>query len=297
MAAFDGNITRPKVTAAGFFNPLAPNVAVKMVTAGAIFAAALFYDGAATVPKAIAESTIAGFTGSATLPEIQTAGTILSGGAFSGSAKAKAVQGSGVFYTFTFATNTPLVATAGAWAQGGDFTGQGRLSASNTEGAIFGAVLGSTYQPFVVNTKTMGAALYDNYSFNSLFKGPDGHYYGCSDAGIFRLTGKKDNGNAINASVISGVSDFTARVKKYFPDAYLALRSEGTMEFTITVDENKRRTYQVEAREGTQGSHTKRRELARGVSGRYAQIEIHNVAGCDFDLQGVDLIYEPTRRT
>lgn len=177
------------------------------------------------------------------------------------------------------------------------FVISGTASAAISLNAQIIAALSETFQAFVMNTKTLGATSYTNYGFNSLFKGPDGFYYGCNTAGIFRLTGKNDNGAQINAVIVSGVSDFNERKQKYFPDAYLALRCEGEMEFSLKVDENKRRPYPVDARAGIQGIHTKRRKLAQGVKGRYAQIEIRNVAGSDFDLQGGDLIIEPTRRT
>lgn len=157
--------------------------------------------------------------------------------------------------------------------------------------------IAEVFQPIVMNVKTLGAAVYTNYGFNSLFKGSDGFYYGCNSSGIFRLTGKNDNGSQIAASVVSGISDFNQRLQKHLPDAYLALRNEGSMELSITTDEATRRTYPISARDGQQGLHTKRCKLARGIKGRNVQIEIRNVAGSSFDLQGVDLITEPTSRT
>lgn len=297
MAAFDGNVVRPKLTVAGLFNPLAPNVAIKMVTAGAVLAAALFFDGAASAAKPRVSAQWTGYGGTATIAPPVVAGQFISGGAFSGTGTLKPAVGVGSFVTYSYAASTKLPRLSGVWTQNADFSGGIALPSLNIETAIFAAPLAGSYQAFVVNTKTRGPALYDNYNFNSLFKGPDGYYYGCNNSGIFRLSGTRDNGSQIQAKIVSGLSDFNKREKKFFPYAYLALRSEGAMEFTLTVDETTRRTYQVEAREGTQGVHTKRRKLAQGITGRSAQIEIRNVDGCDFDLQNVELIFELTRRT
>lgn len=297
MAAFNGNITLPKATLAGVFNPFAPDIALKLVTAGAIFAAAMVYDGSATIPPATAGGVLSGFTGQASMGLPVAEGTFTSGGSFTGEAATKLVKGRGNFITFDYVTTLPKIIAAGTWAQGWEFAGGAKVFLPDTEGSLFVAPLADSYAAFVCNAKTTGMAEYSNYNFNSLWRGPDGFYYGANGSGIFRLTGKKDNGAAINASIVSGISDLNIREQKYFPDAYLQLRNEGAMELALTVDETRRRSYEIEAREGQQGLHTKRRLLARGIKGRHVQIEIRNVAGSDFDLNGIDLVFEPTRRT
>ncbi len=149
----------------------------------------------------------------------------------------------------------------------------------------------------VVNTKTQGAARYTGFDFRSIGL-HKGRLFGCNAAGIYELTGDTDNGTAIQASGLSGVSDCGTNRIKGFPDSRLTLRCEGTLEIDISVDEKPALTYPVTFAEGQEGIHKKRRKLAKGVKGGHVQIGWRNVDGCDFHLQEIalDFAASETRR-
>lgn len=149
----------------------------------------------------------------------------------------------------------------------------------------------------VVNTETQGAARYVNFGFRSIVP-YQGRLFACNASGIYELTGDTDNGMAIQASGLSGVSDCGTNKIKVFPDSRLTLRCEGILELDVSVDEKTALTYPVTFGEGREGVHKKRRKLARGVKGGHVQIGWRNVDGCAFYLQEIELDFaaSETRR-
>jgi hypothetical protein len=147
----------------------------------------------------------------------------------------------------------------------------------------------------VVNVKTQGAARYAGYDFRSVVS-YQGRLFGCNANGIYELTGATDDGVAIEASGLSGVSTCGSDTVQYFPYAYLTGRCEGEMEFTLTVNESKTISYPVTWGKGKEGVHRKPRKLAGGVKGGQAQIGWRYVKGCDFYLQQVELETAPTHK-
>lgn len=146
-----------------------------------------------------------------------------------------------------------------------------------------------------VNCRTLEATTYDNFPFNSLARqGND--YFATGSGGIYSLSGKTDITTPITATLIGAISDYGNRNLKYFPDCYIHLRCEGSMELSTIVDEIMKCTYEVNYRDGRQGVHTKRVKLAKGVRGRVMQLELHNVAGADFDLQEISIDYVVSQR-
>jgi len=147
----------------------------------------------------------------------------------------------------------------------------------------------------VVNVKSQGAARYTGYNFRSVVC-HKGRFFGCNSNGIYEITGKTDDGTAIEASGTSGVSSCGSDFIKYFPYAYLSGRCEGEMEFSLAVDEQAPCSYPVTFAKGREGIHRKLRKLAQGISGGQAQISWRNVDGCDFYLQQAELDVLPTKR-
>lgn len=177
-------------------------------------------------------------------------------------------------------------------------TGEGEAAiglAARLAGFIRAVMVDEGIQGWVINAKTRGPAVYSNFPVNSLFK-LQGQYFGCTSQGIVRLSGNRDDGTAIQARARFGLSDCGGAVKKRFPEARVVCRNEGLMELSVTVDEKKEIVYEVAAREGLQGIHTKRVPLAKGVRGQVVQIEWRNVQGSDFDIQQTELDVEYLRR-
>lgn len=157
--------------------------------------------------------------------------------------------------------------------------------------------LNELFQTVVMNTQTKGHLIYENFGFLSLVK-HQGKYYGCNAEGIFELSGNTDNGVAIDASILTGISNLGVDAQKYVPEAHLKVRCEGQLTVTTTIDELRQpEPYPVTFRAGQQGLHSKRCKMAKGVKGTSWQVEIRNVDGADFDLEKMELITVPTRRS
>lgn len=148
-----------------------------------------------------------------------------------------------------------------------------------------------------LNVKTQGAARYAGFGFRSIVR-YQGRLFGGNSSGIYELTGDTDDGAAIQASGLSGISDCGTNKIKMCPDARLTLRCEGTLEFDVYVDEKPASTYPVTYAEDREGIHKKRRKLARGVKGGHIQIGWRNIDGCDFYLKEIelDVVASKTRR-
>jgi len=194
------------------------------------------------------------------------------------------------------------VACSGAPAVAVGIVGSGTGNVALASPSISQA-LAATYQAVAVNAKGLGGGLYASFAFDCLWQGADGHYYGGNSAGIWRLTGTRDGvtdvsaGSEIATVARSGVSNLGTHNRKYVTDGFLTVRNEGEMQLTVTMDETVERTYPVEAREGRQGMHVKRRQLAKGLRCGVVQVEVRNVAGADNDLAALELTAVPTGRT
>lgn len=156
--------------------------------------------------------------------------------------------------------------------------------------------LAATFSAYVFNTKKLGTGQYTNFPFNSLFKLGQ-NYFGLTATGIELLAGSEDLGQPINASVLSGVSDFDVDLRKIPTDLYLEVRCphEG-MRVSVVYNERKRITYYLDPTGEKEGLYWKRIKLARGIDGTHLQIQIENMNGADFDLQSVKLTYVPRSR-
>jgi hypothetical protein len=152
---------------------------------------------------------------------------------------------------------------------------------------------GDTYHGEVVNTKTQGAAEYRGYNFKSI-RCYQGRYFGCNSDGIFELTGLTDDGADIQASGLSGVSDCGTDATKGFPDAYLTVRCDGELEFSLSVDEEEAVSYPVMEEDDREGVHKRRCKLAKGERGGHVQIGWSNVEGSDFYLGQIELMVQPS---
>ena len=171
------------------------------------------------------------------------------------------------------------------------------LPAVQTQALILQAIT-ETFQGWVLNTKTQGAAQYDGYNFRQLVRVPANggdRYFGCSSIGIYELTGPTDNGTAISAHGLSGVSSAGSDMVKYFPDAWLTLRCRGKMILSVATDEQPKLTYIVDSG-GREGIHKVRPPygLAQGVMGEQVQIGFANVDGADFMLKQIELDVAPS---
>jgi hypothetical protein len=148
------------------------------------------------------------------------------------------------------------------------------------------AAIAAVFNALAMNAKTSGAAVYTNFPMTSMFKlGLD--YYGITADGLVRLAGNTDNGANIDALIVSGVSDLMVSERKNLSEAYLTMRCEGQLEFSVAYDERKKITKAGSS--GKRGISDIRFPLPIGADGNKVQLEIRNVDGADFDLKDAQI--------
>jgi hypothetical protein len=149
---------------------------------------------------------------------------------------------------------------------------------------------GVQYDGWVMNTRTMAASEYQNYSFNSFSKIGQ-VYYGAKDDGIYRLGGATDDGEPINALVQSGLMDFGTSHYKSIPAVYLGVMSDGALALRVVTTEQGVRTenwYSSNINNDLAASD--RIVLGKGLRSRYWEFTLTNVDGADFDVHQIEMI-------
>lgn len=166
-------------------------------------------------------------------------------------------------------TNPPTI--IGKWAQ--PVTGSGGVTLRAVYTALGDRTLSVPISSWVLNTATGGHSQYTNYPFTGMFRlGHD--YYGINASGVYRLTGTLDGAEKVVWEVLSGVSDFDERHKKYAREAFIYMRSSGDVTLRTIVDEQlDRGDYTIEA-DDNPGIHRVRVKLSRKVAGTAWQISL-----------------------
>jgi len=130
----------------------------------------------------------------------------------------------------------------------------------------------------------MAVSQYCDYDFNSLCgklaAGPEG---------IFTLDdADTDNDVAIDSIVELPLTDFGISNQKRLRSVYFGYEAEGSLKLTVTNDEGNEREYTLEATTNTQ--HGGKVSINRNGKGRYWQLKIENVEGCDFSIDSIEVI-------
>ena len=139
----------------------------------------------------------------------------------------------------------------------------------------------------VMQTERGALTHYTNYPFNS-FAAFNGVYLGACDDGVFALTGADDAGVAIAAAARGGTTDFGTSHLKRIERIYVGYRSTGRMILRVITEERWTRDYAL-VPDGHAGLHGARVKLGRGLEARYWQFELQNDAGCDFDVDMMEM--------
>lgn len=176
-----------------------------------------------------------------------------------------------------------------------------RLTVEAIEAMAVGGTLvldGDTYTAVVLNATTLAPSEYNNFPFNS-FGQMGSTYLGATDTAIYALTGDDDDGNLIDASVLTGLINFGTSQYKRVPRAYLGYTSDGALVLkTIgtggATDGTGRGTkierwYELTSRTADAPA-TARIKLGRGVKATYWQFELTNKDGADFELSELKLL-------
>lgn len=150
------------------------------------------------------------------------------------------------------------------------------------------------YDAWCLNTETFAAWKYENYNFNS-FAAVDGTYFGMTDEGLYALEGDDDNGEPIAASIKTGLVDLGTRALKNVPRAYLGYTASGQLLLWAHFSHRGRQVsqyYTLHARDSEMVDKAGVR-LSREALSSYWQFELRNVDGSDFELDDLEVIWEP----
>jgi hypothetical protein len=153
--------------------------------------------------------------------------------------------------------------------------------------------LDTTYAGWTMNATSGAVTAYDHYGFNSFAK-INGKYYGCKEDGLYELTGKTDDGAAINASVLLPNTDFGSANQKRIVHAYLGVLASGGMTLRVITNDGEENTYALDRENGV--IKEARVDFGRGLRSRYWQLELQNVDGADFVLDEIELLLNTTTR-
>jgi len=139
----------------------------------------------------------------------------------------------------------------------------------------------------VLNLMNKLPSFYENYNFNSACPFNNG-YLAIGPAGIYTLTGDSDSGAPINASILTGDSNYGTDRIKTDPEIFLNY-SGGEMQVSVYVDESDQiGPFQVPQPEGNR-TQTRRARLPKGLRGSRLQYLIENVNGDSSNFQSADL--------
>ena len=150
---------------------------------------------------------------------------------------------------------------------------------------------------WVVNTQNAAFSEYQNFPFNSLVE-YGGRYYGLASDGLYLLDGPTDEGAEITAAVKTGLLDMGTHYLKDAKAAHLGYNSTGELVLkVVTTDAGEKvehwyKMKPADAEEVRDG----RVVIGRGMRARYWQFELVNVAGADFEIDDVTLMYQVLSR-
>lgn len=143
---------------------------------------------------------------------------------------------------------------------------------------------GNSVTTWAINTKTMAATEYTNYSFNSFAQ--MGHkYLGATSDGLYELQGDTDNGTDIIADIKSGLMQLGGSRFSSFKTAYIGMRGEGNFVLKIETGDGKFYNYAVIGKD----MQTSRVHFGKGLRARYFAFELIST-GQDFDLDSIEFI-------
>ncbi len=145
---------------------------------------------------------------------------------------------------------------------------------------------------WVVNPRTGAAWRYENFSF-SRFVETKRFTYGVRQDGIYLLGGSDDDGDQIRASVDMGRQDFGTTKNKRLHTAYFTTDATGGMQLRVTDDSGNAYMYAITPSERMDTAKVK---LGRGLVANYFDLQLFNTDGGDFDLAGVELLFDVLSR-
>jgi hypothetical protein len=149
------------------------------------------------------------------------------------------------------------------------------------------------YRGVVLNLAHQGVSEYAGLSFNSMCRF-NGVYLAADSNGIHALDAERDEDEAIEAELHTGITNMGTNLLKRVTDAYLGVKSDGNYEFLTFSDDNYQADYIIV--DGETAPHIKKQNLARGIKSKYWGFGFRNSEGSDFELQSVRAIPQVSPR-
>lgn len=161
--------------------------------------------------------------------------------------------------------------------------------------AIAANVTPATFRTWVLNLRRGALTEYNNFTYNS-FAQFNGQLLAASSDGLFALDNTDtDDGEDIDASVITAQTDFGSTKLKRVPRLYVGYKSAGDMELHTITSEDGTRKYLL-TRNGIAGIQHRRVPMNRGPKTRYWQFGIANRDGADFLIESLSAYPENVAR-
>jgi len=283
-----GTIRLPLIQVSGGFGISASLTLPKVTTAGNILAGVpisaslrlplLALSAAVTNPLLL--------SGNINLPKLKTSGAVLAGRLISASLSTPAFRLDGdIIAGRTLAADISLnaVLVAGEVLQGILFDLDATLPGFTVEGGIS---LGNGYSVLVINIENYARTEYVNFPFNSMISF-DGKAYGASADGIFLLEGVDDDGDYVNASITTGLSDLGTSLKKNVPDVYMGYGTDGQIGIRSITDDMVEGSEQVKEKAVNEIGKA-RIKMPMGRMSRYWGYKVRNIAGASLQLDSIE---------
>lgn len=146
-------------------------------------------------------------------------------------------------------------------------------------------IAGEDYSAWVLNLDTIGVTQYQNYGFNS-FVSFNNKYYGAREDGLYLLEGDDDAGEAIDAWLTTGLSNFGTGSVKRMPAFYVGYTSDNGMILKVVVTDKGEKTehwYRLDARTAN-ATRADRASPGKGLASVYWQWKLQNIDGGDFNI-------------
>lgn len=177
-----------------------------------------------------------------------------------------------------------------------DYVGSIDIPSLGVSGLIVETLPDEDFKVIAVNPEVGGDSVteFQSYDFNS-FALFNGVYYGVGADGMFEIEGSDDDGVAIAARAVLGITDFESETQMRVPYAYLTYRTTGDLILVTRTNESVERKNAADWDQRT-GIIEKRVKLNPGVKERQWQFGIENVDGADFELVAVRPLPMPTDR-
>lgn len=204
----------------------------------------------------------------------------------------------------SFAVSAELTGSAAIFAFLSDsfefdasLTDQQQIIQALQDGIEFGITLytgADTYTAWVMTPETRAMRSYSNYAFNS-YAHFGGRLFAAKDDGIYVLEGDTDAGQAISASVRTGLLDFGSRQLKRVERAYLGYTAKGTLALRVTTTspegEKIDYTYRMVTPPLSDAPRETRIVIGKGLQSVYWAFELDNsLDGADFELHDMTVL-------